>query len=138
MPFIEEVGAKLIASVPGVVDNVTLFYGPEASGPAVTITSPPTITITDTGGMERLRRHDSKSGYQQPSASLLFSGSMRPQEVYALAWAAHELLDGLDNVTLSGTRYVKVRAKQEPTSLPSSDKGEARYVFNIYALKDPS
>lgn len=54
----------------------------------------------------------------------------------ARAEAVYALLHGLHDVTLSGARYLLIRAKQPPFSLGRDDRQRTEMAFNIAATRD--
>lgn len=140
MAFIDELAQKLVDDSVGIL-NTTIFLStkstkPPVPPPGLNAEGPEAIVIVDTGGTGRLRRQ--REEYQRPSASLTATAPTAPR-AYALAARAHASLDGKFNITISGTRYLWLRAKQEPTDMgPDSKGGYPQFVFNVEAMKDPS
>lgn len=143
MPWVDELAAKLVTDSVGVL-NDTIFISSKSTTPQAVAPrnrlpdGKATITITDTGGMRRLRIQNDRYGYERPSAQLV-ARAPTDAAAYALANAARDSLDGLDNVTIDGVRYVWLRAKQGPVDIgPDSKSGYPQYSFNVEAMKDPS
>lgn len=128
MAFLEEIAARLQAQGVGTV-NVNIFASSKAQIPA----GPgPYLTLTDTGGSAPTRRQNqSASATQRPTAQILGRGQSYTSTI-AMVRAAYVALDGIFNQLLSGTFYVSVMARQEPTDLGQLDgAGRVQIAFNI-------
>lgn len=133
MPFLDEIAAKLVADAVGVVGS-SIFLGSKAVIPTG---AGPYLSLVETGGTGPKRVQDSRRSTRRPTAQVL-SRATNYQVARAMIEAAYLSLDGLFNVSLSGTFYQSVTARQEPTDIGLDDAGRARIAFNIDAQKSPS
>lgn len=135
MPFLDEIATRLQAQGVGTV-NGNIYATSKAVIPAG---YGPYCTVTETGGTDPSRVQNQNPGAtQRPSAHLFFRG-MNYAATLAMARAAYVALDGIFNETLSGTFYLSVTARQEPTDLGVLDgNGRVQIVFNIATEKYPS
>ncbi len=135
MPFLDEVAAYLAAQGVGTVGS-NIFLGSKASIPEG---SGPYLTLVETGGMAPTRVQNKTSGNtQRPTAQVAVRASTYNVARMMLK-AAYTALDGVFNTTLSGTFYLRIVPRQEPTDLGVLDgKGRPVIVFNIEAEKEPS
>lgn len=133
--FLDEIATRLVAQGVGTL-GTNIFASsaaviPEGLGPF--------LTVIETGGSGPTRiQNQSGAATQRPTAQI----AVRAKD-YAtarlMAKNAYDALDGLFNTTLSGTFYVSITARQEPTDLQGPDgAGRVVVVFNIDAEKYPS
>jgi hypothetical protein len=141
MSFLDEIAAKLVSDGVGVL-GTSIFFSSKAVIPSG---NGPYMTITETGGSAvggfrgEGSRTQNKEGIStaHPTAQILCRASSY-QAARAMAKAAHTSLDGTWNETLSGTFYLSVTARQEPTDAGLDSAGRAMVVFNLDSEKEPS
>ncbi len=135
MPFLEELRDRLVAQGVGVF-GVDLFIGSKAIIPQ---TAGPFLSLIETGGSGSAKTQND-TATQRPSAQIVARAFSTPiaRAKLKLAYDALGGANGLFNVTLSGTFYLSVTAKQEPTDIGTDDPGRAMIVFNVDAEKQPS
>ncbi|MCR4301792.1 MAG: minor capsid protein [Sulfuricaulis sp.] len=141
MPFLDEVAAKLVADGVGAL-GTSIFMSTKAVIPTG---AGPYLTLVETGGAGpggfrgTGGRTQNVAGVatQHPGAQVACRASSYPA-ARAMAKAAYLSLDGIWNTTLSGTFYLSLTARQEPTDLGLDEAGRAMVVFNIDAEKEPS
>lgn len=134
MSFLDEVGAKLVASGVGVLGS-SIFLGSKAVIPSG---DGPYLTLIETGGSAPTRiQNKTTANTQRPTAQVV-SRAKSYSVARSKAKEAYDALDGLFNVTLSGTFYQSLTARQEPTDIGLDDVQRPRLAFNIEAEKNPS
>jgi hypothetical protein len=140
MAFLDELKARLVAqgmtgtniglgSGTLVPSNVGLSGGPTAF-----------IVIVETGGSGAIRTHRG-TPVERPTAqvSVRALDYMAARTMLKQAYDALGGADGLHNVTLSGTFYQSLTARQNITDIGGLDSaGRIMLVFNIDAVKQPS
>lgn len=132
MPFIDEILAKLETEG---LPSASLFASSSSIPPAG---AGPYLSLTETGGTGSTRIHNKKSAAtHRPTAQVTVRASDYT-EAHAMSAAAHNVLDGIFNETLSGVQYLSVTARQLPTDAGADSVGRAMVVFNIDAEKEPS
>lgn len=141
MPFLDEIAAKLVAEGVGTI-GANIFLGSKAVIPTPTANDPavgPYISLSETGGTGSRRTHNG-SAVGQPTAQILCRA-----KTYNVARAklkqAFDALGGdkgLHNVTLSGTFYLSVTPRQQPTDIGLDGVTRPMVVFNIDAVKQTS
>ena len=112
MSFAVEIKDKLIAD--GLVSASNFFVGPAVTVPAGN--GPFTVLIT-TGGSPNEVTHDDVIGYEQPSAQIVVTASVR-SVAETLAMAIRTSLMSVRNVTLSGVWYRSITADQQVLDFP--------------------
>lgn len=113
---------------------VDIFVGSSADipdGPG------PYLSIRDTGGNRPMRTHNNNSPSSRRVSAQLVTRAETLADAYAMAIAARDVLDGVYNETLSGTRYVFIEAIQEPTDMGLDAQKRPMVVFNIEGEKEP-
>ena len=134
MSFIDEIAAQLVAQNVGVL-GANIFLG--SASPIPTGVGP-YLTVNETGGIAPTRtQNQAAASTQRPTAQILVRGTSYPV-TRAKALAAYLALDGVFNTTLSGTKYLRMTARQEPTDMGLDANGRVQLVFNIEAEKQPS
>lgn len=134
MAVLEEVANKLVADGVGVL-GTTIFMGSAAVMPAG---DGPYITLLETGGVQGgFTQNQDGVSTQHPTVQIVARGKNYPS-TRAKAKAAYDSLDGTWNETLSGTFYLKITARQEPTDTGLDDAGRIRITFNVDTEKAPS
>lgn len=135
MSFINEIAARLVAQNVGVIGS-TIFMGSRAtlpSGPG------PILTIVETGGTgpTRIQNQDAAATHR-PTASIIARANDY-QIARTMAQNAYNALDGVFNKVLSGTFYLRMVARQEPTDI-GLEEGSQRVMvaFNIEAETYPT
>lgn len=124
------------------VKDVTLFWSSKAVLPDG---DGPFLVMSETGGVGpggfrgeggRTQNQDSVST-QHPTVQVVAIGDDE-ELTRTLSKAAYSSLDGTWNKTLSGTFYLSITARQEPTDTGLDGKGRIRFTFNIDIEKGPS
>lgn len=142
MSFIDDMAARLVSRSVGTL-GATIF---ESSAAAIPSGAGPYLTLSETGGVAPTRvQNKTSAATQRPTAQVLVRAGRVPgvQEAWpaarAMAWAAYQALDGIYNLTINGTFYLSVGARQEPTDMGVDATGvRVQVVFNIEAEKQPS
>lgn len=135
MSFITEVIDRLVAQNVGV-------YGTNIFTSSSAILPPgdgPYLSVIDSGGTDSAKTQNN-TATERPSAQIV-ARAKRSGVAYAMAWAAYNALggaNGLHNITLSGTWYIRLVPRQNITDIGLDDPGRAMMVFNIEAEKQPS
>lgn len=138
MAFNTEIANRLVAQGVGTLAATTangIFIGSAATipdGPG------PFLLLKETGGSGSSKTQQGAT--QRPTMQLLARGKSS-QAARALLVAAYNALggaDGLYNITLTGTFYVSITARQEPTDIGLDAAKRAMFSFNIDAEKAPS
>jgi hypothetical protein len=134
--FLDEIAARLVSQGVGTI-NTNIFL---TSASKIPTGAGPYLSVVDTGGA-------GSSGTQNNTATEYATASFTARAAtyaaaYAMLKAAYTALggaNGLHNITLSGTFYLSLKARQNPTDLGIEDgTGRAMLVFNIEAEKQPS
>lgn len=135
MAFLEEIAARLVARQVGSLNDEIFLTSraviPKGKGPYLSV-------IETGGGMSDKTQND--TAVARPTAQLV-ARAMSYVDARALLVAAYNALggeNGLFNVTLSGTKYLKIVARQGPTDGGMDEAGRAKVLFNIEAEKQPS
>ena len=82
--------------------------------------------------------HNEASAHtQRPTAQVLVRAKSY-SVARTKAKAAYAALDGVFNMTLSGTYYQSLVARQEPTDIGLDAEARPMIVFNVEAEKSPS
>lgn len=135
MPFIEEIEAKLVLDGVG-IHGTSIILGRKGVIPAG---DGPFMTLIQTGGLGATRIHNHDGAHTQRATAQIMVRAKAANVARAMADAAYVSLDGKFNLTLSGTFYQKIVARQEVEDLgPEEGTGRAMYGFNIEVEKDPS
>lgn len=136
MPFLDEIAARLVAQGVGTL-GTDIFGTSRALIPAG---DGPYLSLSETGGTGSAKTQNN-TGTARPSAQILSRAkdATAARARAALAYEALGGVNGLYNVTLSGTKYLRIVARQEVTDTGGVDgAGRAMYSFNIDAEKQPS
>jgi hypothetical protein len=136
MAFIDDVINRLVASNVGTFGQ-NIFMSSKAVIPPLPATGP-FLTIIETGGTEPTRTQNMSGAATQRPTAQITTRATTYAAARAMAKAAYDALDGLYNVSLSGTQYLRIVARQEPTDIGVDDVGRPRVVFNVDAEKQPS
>lgn len=132
---LSDLAARLVAQGVGSL-NVNIFISSKAIIPAG---AGPYLTLADTGGSGPTRiQNQASAATQRPTAQILVR-ALSYSAAMVMARAAYVALDGVFNTTLSGTFYLSLTARQEPTDTGVPDgAGRVLIVFNIDAEMIPS
>lgn len=134
MPFLEEMAWLMeAAGVAASSDDVFLTEKDEVPlGPG------PWLSVRETGGTGAERRQEQDgAAYQRPAGQFLATAEDY-QAARALAAAAYDACDAVENEELDGTYYVDCRPLQEPFGLGLDGNRRARVAFNVIGDKRPS
>lgn len=138
--LLDDLAAKLVAD--GVIGVGSLFL---SSGSAVPTGPGPFLSLNEVGGTQPTRiQNDPAPATKRPTVQVLaragnFGSSFGAVVARALADAAYDSLDGIFNTNLSGVRYLRIVAKQEPTDMGMDGTGaRIQFVFNLEIEKYPS
>jgi hypothetical protein len=142
MSVLDDLAAQLVAQGVGVLGS-TIFI---SSAAIIPVGMGPYITLSETGGVAPTRvQNVSTPNTQRPTVQVLVRAGRIAgvQEAYpaarAKSWAVYQALDGLFNVLLGTTWYLKVAARQEPTDMGFDATGvRVQVVFNLDVEKSPS
>ncbi len=141
MSLLDDLAAKLVADGIGVI-GTSIFW---SSGAVIPSGAGPYISLNEVGGVQPTRIQNQRAvATQRPTVQVLVrSGAVSGQSAWASArakaWAVYQSLDGIFDTTLSGTRYLKIAAKQEPTDMGFDATGNrVQVVFNLEIEKYPS
>lgn len=127
--FADEIAARLVTAGIGVL-GTTLFIGSKAVLPAG---AGPLTTIVETGGSgSTYVQNQAAAATKRPTAQVTCRATSYAA-ARTKAAAALAALDGVWNTTLSGTFYLKVTARQQPTDIGLDDAGRVILAFNIDA-----
>lgn len=134
MAFLDEIAAKLVAAGVGTL-GTDIFLSSRAKIPDG---DGPYLSIKETGGTGAKRTQT--SGVSRPTAQIMATADTYPvaRAKLKLAWDALGGENGLTNVTLSGTVYLSVMARQEPTDIGLDARSRAMVGFNFDAEKKAS
>lgn len=138
MSFPLEIKARLVAqSVP----TASIFIGSRTPLPSkgTAESAAGFLVLRETGGTgPALTQNDTAT--QRPTMQLMAHAEDAPtaRALLATAYTALGGANGLWNITLSSTFYLKVLARQEPTDVGLDPVGRPSFAFNIDAEKQPS
>lgn len=135
MSLLDELGARLVAQGVGVL-GTTIFSGSAAILP---VGNGPYLVLVETGGSGPARTQND-TATQRPTAQISARASTMAAARTKLK-AAYDALggaNGLWNISLSGTMYLSITARQEPTDIGLDGAGRAMVAFNVDAEKQPS
>lgn len=133
--FVFEIRDRLVAMGVGTF-GTNIFIGAKASIPSG---SGPYLSILETGGSGAARTQND-TATERPTAQILVRGMTEPlaKNMIKAAYDALGGANGLFNVTLTGTFYLSITARQNLTDIGLDDPGRQMYDFNIDAEKAPS
>lgn len=138
--ILDELAARLVSQSVGTL-GTNIFTGSSAVIPTGT---GPYLTLSETGGAGPTRVQNASTPFtQRPTVQVLVRAKRIAgvQEAYPAARAmsklAYSALDGIFNTLLSGTFYLRLVARQEPTDMGIDAAGFANVVFNVEATKYP-
>jgi hypothetical protein len=132
MAFHTDVAALLTAAGLGAVGS-TITIGRNATIPTG---DGPYFAIVETGGVAPTRVHNAGRATSRPMAQIV-TRAKNTHVARSKAFEAFNALDGKFNVTVAGTFYLHLMARQEPTDMGPDDLGRAQYSFNIEAERQP-
>ena len=139
MPLLDELAdyivAANIARQGGTTGN--LFQG---SASTIPTGDGPYMSLIEYGGIEGAGTQNN-TGTERPSAQIMARGksAVATRAMVKQAWLLFGGVEGIHNVTLGSTGYVKIKPKQSVTDLQQEPgTGRAMYGFNIDAEKQPS
>jgi hypothetical protein len=134
MPFLDEVAAKLVAAGVGTL-GANIFLGSKAVIPP---DDGPYLSLIETGGTGPTRVHNEATAHTQRPTAQIVARAKSYSVARAKVKEAYDALDGLFNVTLSGTFYQKITARQEPTDIGLDAASRPMIAFNVDAEKQRS
>jgi hypothetical protein len=135
MPFLDEVAAALVAAGVGTL-NGNIFV---SSAAIVPVGDGPYVVLVESGGSGSTKTQNN-TAIENPTAQISCRAK-RYVDARTKLKAAYDALggaNGLYNVTLSGTFYLKITARQGPTDIGLDGAGRAMVAYNIDAEKSPS
>ena len=135
---VDEVAAYYVAQGIGVLSS-NIFKGSNAKLPELGKAggAGPFILLTETPGSNPLFVHNYNTPHvQRPTMQVLTRGT-NYLTVRQMAKAAYDV-SFLWNVTLSGIRYIKLVARQEPSDMGHDDVGRVMISFNLEIEKAQS
>jgi hypothetical protein len=123
--------------------GVDIFVGSKANIP-ILASGEATLTITDTSGSgpERTQNRTITPAYIRPAAQFLTRAGTSAQ-AREKAQAAYDAVVGIRNSLIWDTGYVssgwyrEINPLQEPFDAGVDDRKQARYSFNVIAVKRP-
>lgn len=138
MSFITEIKDRLVAQSVGTFTGASrnIFIGARAVVPAG---DGPYLSLVVTPGTDASRTQNN-TATERPTAQISTRAATYVA-AYAMAKAAYDALggaNGLYNLTLSGTFYVSVVARQTPGDIGQDAAGRPMLSFNIDTEKQPS
>lgn len=135
MPFLDEIAARLVAQGVGTL-GTTIFGSSKAIIPAG---NGPFLVLVETGGSGPDRTQND-TATQRPTAQISTRGLTYAAARTMLynAYVALGGANGLWNISLSGTMYLSITARQEPTDIGLDGAGRPMVAFNIATEKQPS
>lgn len=123
--------------------NEDIFASTKATVPILP-SGAATVQITETSGSGPERTHNSvlRPAYIRPSAQIL-TRAATPALARAKAYECYDAVVGLRNIIVyttvveSGTFYREINPLQEPFDVGVDDRKQARYSFNVTAVRRP-
>lgn len=126
--------------------NETIFTTSKSSPPL--LESGASLSVIDTGGTSPERTHTTRvaggavvavtrPAYERPSA-IVITRAKKPDDAFAMARAAYDACAGFRNGFINSGWYREINVGSEPTDLSMDVRGDARYSFNVTAIKRPS
>ena len=142
MSVLDDLAARLVTQGVGVL-GTSIFI---SSAAVIPTDMGPYLSLSETGGVAPTRvQNVSAPNTQRPSIQVLCRAGFIAgvQDAYpaarTMAKAAYDALDGIFNTMLSGTFYLHVTAKQEPTDMGFDATGSRlQVVFNLDVEKSLS
>jgi hypothetical protein len=133
---LDDLGAYLEAQDVGTL-GVSLFRGPLPLDSRLAPVHDAIMALIETPGLPSLHVHNKKeASAERPTVQILARGApFDYEEARARAQAAYDALDGLANITLSGTQYLSVFALQPPFFLHADQAGRPVIAFNVLITK---
>lgn len=134
MAFLDHLAARLVSQGVGVIGtNIFISsraYIPPGDGPF--------LTLTETGGLAPTRVHNKNSvATQRPTAQVMVK-AVTYAAARTMSVGAYNALDGVFNTNLSGTFYLRIAARQEPTDVGMEDgTSHVLISFNVEVEKLP-
>lgn len=122
--LLDDLAAKLVAE--GVVTATSIFTGANA---AIPTGNGPYVTLIETGGLAPMRGQNN-TPIRRPGVQVTCRAADY-KVARAMAETAYAALDGKFNISLSGTFYVKITARQEPTGMGLDNNKRPIIVFNL-------
>ena len=135
MAFVDEIIEQLVREGVGRVGS-TILTG---TGAVIPRGDGPFLSLVETGGTTSAKTHNN-TATGRPTLQLKARASDQRQ-ARAMLKAAYNALggeNGLHNVILSDTFYLRIVARQEPTDTGQDEAGRATFAFNIEVEKQPS
>jgi hypothetical protein len=131
VPFLDEIKDRLVAQGVGVL-NTNIFIGSKSIVP---VGVGAYLSLIETGGTGPTRvQNQDAAATQRPTAQVM-ARAQSYAVARAMAKAAYTALDGIFNTTLSGTFYLSITARQEPTDIGLDAEARVMIAFNIDAEK---
>lgn len=135
MALLDEIAARLTAQGVGAVNSV-IFMGSRAVLPSG---DGPYVSLIETGGLDPAHTQNG-TATERPTVQITTRAKDYPT-ARTKALAVYNALggaNGLSNVTLSGTFYLRVKPRQSVTDSGLDESGRLRLVFNIDVEKATS
>lgn len=133
--FYNDVKDRLVAQGVGTYET-NIFIGPKVVLPALgdALGAGPILSIVQTGGSGS-NKTQNDSSTELPTAQVMVRAT-KYDDMMAMLQAAYVALggvDGLFNITISGTRYLRLVARNPPTDLTLDGASRAMGAFNVEA-----
>lgn len=127
--------------------NETIFTSGKSSPPLLA-DGRATLVIIETGGTSPERTNTTRVGgqvqkvtmpaYERPSA-IFITRATTPAAAEAMCRAAYNAVVGVRNTFVNSGWYREINPLSEPADATGpDDRGQARYTFNVIAIKRPS
>ncbi len=135
MPVLDEVAARLIGEGVGLLDQQIFL----TSSAKLLRGDGPFLNVSETGGTTPARTQNN-TATQRPTLQLKARGAsvIAARSMLKAAYDALGGANGLYNTVLSGTFYLSITARQEPTDTGQDEAGRPTYSFNVEIEKQPS
>lgn len=135
MPLLDELITRLVTQSVGTF-GTDIFAG---SGAVIPTGNGPYLSLTETGGSAPSGTQND-TAVENPTVQIAAraKSSVDARAKLKLAYTALGGANGLHNITLSGTFYLKIKPRQGITDIGKDDPGRPMCAFNIDAEKQPS
>lgn len=135
MPVLDELKDRLVAQSVGVYGS-TIMLG---SGAVIPTGNGPYLSLTETGGAGALTTHNGTPVELVTVHVLVRAKSYSvARAMLKAAYDAFGGANGLHNVTLSGTFYQQLKARQNLSDIGLDEEKRRMLVFNVDGMKEPS
>lgn len=127
MALLDDMATLLVNAGVGVV-GVSIF---SSSSAIIPTGAGPYLTLIENSGVSPTRKQNqAAAATRRPMVQILVRASTYSAAL-AMAQAAYLALDGKFNITISGTQYVKITARQDPGDMGLDGAKRAMSGFNL-------